>query len=454
MLEDPQFRGNAARILAPIYEDNERWEALTVTLEILAKTATDEAEKYQHLIHIGELSMGRLGVAEKAFSAYSRAFQILPDEGDTFEKLEQVCAILDVWGELVEILETAARGSSNSAARRLWGLAAKYYDSQLDNSEKAIEAYNHVLASDPQDPAPSPRWSRSTADSSVGMPWWGCCAPKSSCPSIPRSRSRCTARWRRFTKRCSVVPRTRCPASRKSWLSNPASDEALRGLDRLLARLERWTDLADNLQQQLALGDSQDVVVPLKLRLAELREKQLDEVAGAVEIYREVLEFEPDNYDAISALEGIMHRPGLRKDVAVILEPTYRAMGAWEKLVGVYEILVVEEDSPARKIDRLHQMASLYETAGDEPEKAFHTYGRALAFDPADERTQEEIERLARVLVLYDELAKLYERTVSELDNVDLQAQYHMKLARLFEENLQDTPSAISHYNQAWPPIP
>ncbi|MCU0661270.1 MAG: tetratricopeptide repeat protein, partial [Myxococcota bacterium] len=450
MLEDPQYRGNAARILAPIYEDCERWEALTVALEILAKTATDESEKYHHLIRIGELSMGRLGVAEKAFSAYSRAFQLFPDEGDTFEKLEQVCAILDVWGELVEILESTARGLSDSAsARRLWGLAAKYYDSQLENSEKAIEAYNHVLASDPQDPdaiaaleqiyGRLERW-----DALVGV--------LRSKIELSLDASVAESVYRQMALIYEEMlgrPEDAVACLKEILAIDPASDDALRGLDRLLARLERWTDLADNLQQQLALGDSEDIVVPLKLRLAELREKQLDEVEGAVEIYREVLEFEPDNYEAISSLEGIMQRPGLRKNVAVILEPTYRAMGAWEKLVGVYEILVVEEDSPVRKIDRLHQMATLYETAGDEPEKAFHTYGRALAFDPADERTQEEIERLARVLVLYDELAKLYERTVSELDNADLQAQYHMKLARLFEENLQDTPSAISHYNQA-----
>ena len=224
--------------------------------------------------------------------------------------------------------------------------------------------------------------------------------------------------------------------------------DLLQDLDKLYVQLEKWTDLADNLQQQLGQEGDPDRIVDLKLRLAGLRETRLDELHAAVEIYREIIEMDPENQPAIDALERIIEVQEFRKEVAEILEPIYRTLGVWEKLIGVFEIMIDSEETVARKVDLLHEIAGLYETTGDEPEKAFKTLGRALAQDPSEERTREELDRLARVLVLYDELANIYVSTVESIDNMDLAADYHLKIAVICEEQLQDVDRAIKHYRE------
>jgi tetratricopeptide (TPR) repeat protein len=178
-----------------------------------------------------------------------------------------------------------------------------------------------------------------------------------------------------------------------------ANLRALKALDRLYLAQKHWNDLGDNLVRQLALvADDRAERVRLLERLAELREKQLRETAAAVDTYRQVLELEADNQVAIKALERLIGDRENELAIAQILEPIYRASDDWKRQIGVYEIMVRHAYDPARKIQLLHTIGDLYEVGGDDGQKAFETYGRAMREDPAGAETTTRLERLARVL--------------------------------------------------------
>ncbi|MDJ0762320.1 MAG: tetratricopeptide repeat protein [Myxococcota bacterium] len=447
LLKDETYQLEAAQILTPFYEEREAWDNLLDTLEILVIRAEEVFEKYEHLLKKGEVAAQKLASPERAFVAYSRAFKVNPDDSRALEQLEQITAILDSWQEMAELLEAGAEITDDSeVAMHLWLRSAQIFDTQLDDVDRAINAFTKTLEVDPHhlDAISSleqifnrtERW-----DDLINV-----YKVKVDLLSDVEEKINIYFQMAMILEEMLERPEEAVQCLKEVLNIDGGNGAALKALDNLFVTLGQWPDLADNLQQQLSLGGDATDIVALKLRLAELRETNLAEVGAAIETYREVLEVDEANSDAITALERIIEDPDFKWDVADILEPIYQNAGSWEKLINVYEIMLEEEAETTRKVELLHRIANLYEASGDVPQKSFETLGRALKVDPADETTQEELQRLAGALVLYEELAAVYLSVVEDLDNYDLAAAYHFKIAELFEHQIHDVDSAIKHY--------
>lgn len=447
LLENESQQAEAARILAPFYEERGQFEKLVAAIEILIKHSDDSFENYENLLKIGEIYTGQLGSPERAFVAYSRAFTLNPAEPRALQVLEEITIILDSWKELVALLEKGGEQIDDvDIARNLWLRAAQIQDEQLENPERAIAAYHNALRADPHNREAVEALEQIYGRTEKWDDLVKILQTKVDLVLDVVEKEHIYSQMAMILEEMLGRPEEAVSCLKEILNVDPTNIGALEALEKLLVDLELWTDLADNLQQQLSLGGDPDKITSLKLRLADLRESRLEEIGAAIEIYREVLETDYSNERAITALERNLENKDYRSEVAQILEPIYRANNAWAKLVGIYEIMIEEDDEPARKVELFHQMSELYETAGDEPEKAFRTLGRALNIDPGDERTQEELERLARVIVLFDDLATLYSEVVEEVDDPDLAAAYHFKIAQIYAEQIQDMDSAIRHY--------
>jgi tetratricopeptide (TPR) repeat protein len=157
-----------------------------------------------------------------------------------------------------------------------------------------------------------------------------------------------------------------------------------------------WVDLADNLEAQLRLAEGEDAELHLMLRLATLRERDMGQIPEAIEGYRQVLDRDPGNVNALAALERLGESPDNELAIAEILEPLYRQAGNFQKLIGVHEVQVRNANDANRKVELLHQVATLYSDAAGDLNAAFETLARALREDPSSESTQHGLERLAR----------------------------------------------------------
>ena len=324
---------------------------------------------------------------------------------------------------------------------------AEIEDTRLNNVENAVAAFNKVLAQDPSD-----------ADALAAL-------------------DGLYARTERWTDLLSVFRRrlelTTDPVARENLLASmatvydeklndadsavrtyreileadPASGRALEALDKLFARLSRWSDLADNLQIRLDAATDPNEQTDLMLRLAQLREVQMGEIEAAVEIYHQVLQRDATSLAALSSLERLIQQPTHAVMVAEILEPVYRESGAYDKLVGVNEIQVRFATDPARRVELLHTIAELHESALDNPALAFQTLARALAEDPSHEPTVAALERLARALGTFADLARVYESLIAGAATPELKLVLLQRAATVHEEHLQDVQGAIAHYS-------
>ncbi len=223
---------------------------------------------------------------------------------------------------------------------------------------------------------------------------------------------------------------------------------ALSALGDLYETQSMWSELADNVTRELDLSEDPQHQTALMLRLASLREQRMGAVEGAIETYREVLQRDPTNEQALTALERLMQNAEHELAIGEILEPLYADMGEFTKLIGVHEIQARHAGSVELKVQLLHTIAELYEVQVGNLDKAVESYARALGEDPASESTQSQLERVALAANQAERLAQIYERQVAEVSDPHIASLLHVKAAQIRENMLNDVQGAIAHYTR------
>jgi tetratricopeptide (TPR) repeat protein len=458
-----QHKLTAAGILEPVYEQLGEWAPLIGVHEIQLAAEKDGLRRTQLLLRIGELWRTKLLDAEHAFDAYARAFREDPAVEAAKNQLEALAALLeDGWVRLVKLFEGALglNGPGASGARaseldpalahELATKVARSYQDRLGDSDKAVELYKRALSIEPDD-----------------------LAALTALEAIFTRDEKFPDLLDVYRRRVDIADGAderlaflfRIAALHEEMLGSqdeaiatyieilgqaPDDMKALRALDRLYVARGAWRDLGDNVSRQLTLVESPHEQVTLLVRLAQLRETHLNETAAAVETYRQVLELEDQNREAVAALERLIGSSSGEHELTIanILEPIYRARGEWNKQIGVYEIMARHAFDPARKIELLHKISELHEIGGDDSDAAFSTFARAMREDPRNEITHHQLDRLARGLGKWLEAAALYDQVANEAQEEDLKVALLFRRAQIQEHELRDDKAAVATYER------
>jgi tetratricopeptide (TPR) repeat protein len=448
LLQNEELRAEAAGILQEIYETRGDWEKLIQSLEILQAVEADKAARVNLLRKVARTAAENLGDLPRAFEAQSRALKDDPSNPETRGELEQLAAQANAWDKLDAVFsEIAGEISDERLAREYWMRLAGISE-KLGKIEDAANGYKRVLDIDPSDGEAlaamdalyrrTERWQDliEVFRRRIGL------------------TQEFTDREALFSHMAEVYedklsrPEDAITAYNEVLGEDPASHVALTALDGLYSRQSMWQELADNLEQQLRYATVDEEQIRLMLRLAALRESKMNLIESAIEIYRQVLERESSNAEALSALERLGKLPEHEVAIAEILEPLYRSSGDYLKLIGVHEVQVRRSDDVSRKVELLHQIAVLYEDAGGDLNSAFDTYARALAHDPALQETQDGLDRLARATGRFADLARVFEELAAQQQEPELSSQLYTMSARVYEADIGDLESAIRHYRK------
>ncbi len=449
LLDDAEVGVQAARILEAIYEVRGDWEMLIRALRVLHAGADAADEKLELITKIGRIYSEHVQDAEKAFDAYAEALRGAPDSESTLEALEVLALEQEKFPALAKLVEELAEATDIvDLARSLWIKAARIHSDQLDDVDASVRAYLKVLDLDPGDLEVlgaletlyrrTERWRDLVA----------VLRRRKNQTQDPLEQEELLVQMASIHDQALREPPEAIRLYQEILDIDPASRRALSALDDLYARQGMWGDLADNVDRQLRMADDPDEQINLMLQLAQLREQRMSAVEAAIRIYSDVLEREPSNAVALASLERLVQSNDHQTVIAEILEPIYHAANEFAKLIGIHEIQAKHASAPDRRVELLHRIAELYEVALDDPQSAFRSMARALAEDPANTRTQEELERLNRVAGGPEELASVYEERVETLEDLSLASHLLMKAAQIRETQLDDNETAIAHYRR------
>jgi tetratricopeptide (TPR) repeat protein len=440
-----------AGILEPVYEQLNEWAPLVGVHEIQLAATKDTLQKTSLLLRIGELQRTKLLDADKAFDAYARAFRGDPSTEAAKDQLEALSPLVeDGWGKLIGLYEGGLQNKDldQKLAHELATKVARSYEDRLGKSDRAVEFYRKALSIEQDDLAALAALEAIfTRDEKF--------------PELLDVYRRRVDIANDADERLDFL--FRIASLHEEMLNNqdeaittyieilgqaPDDLKALRALDRLYVQRGSWRDLGDNISRQLQLVESKHEQVALLVRLAQLRETHLNELGAAVETYRQVLDHEDQNRDAVAALERLITHAEHELTIANILEPIYKGRGDWTKSIGVYEIMARHAFDPVRKNELLHQIAELHEIGGDNADAAFATFSRALRDDPRNESTHQQLDRLSRGLDKWGDAAELYNQVAGEAQEDDLKVALLFRRAQIQEHELRDDQAAVATYER------
>ncbi len=158
----------------------------------------------------------------------------------------------------------------------------------------------------------------------------------------------------------------------------------------LLSRLKRLPALADILEKRCALSEG-SVLAEKRRELAEVFEK-LDNGKRAAAIYMDILQDNPDDAEALEALENLLKRGVEILSISKMVRPIYKAKGRYDALAEIDELLYSKVRTSQEKIELLLEIADCYDAHLSDAEKALNALFRALRLAPERSDIQAKVE--------------------------------------------------------------
>jgi tetratricopeptide (TPR) repeat protein len=446
-LADSARQMKAVEALEPLYEMGQELEHLVEAQRIRLAHAKKADVRVALLLRIGAFESA-LGRADGSFAAYAQAFREDPTSQSARQALEELATTLDKWAELVALYDEAIGGKKldQTLERELLLQVAIAYDERLGQAAKAVDYFRRAQEIQPEDPAALEALERLYTRTERWPDLVEVLKKKVDLVTSADERESIHGRIATIWEEAIGNADEAISAWQEVLGDNPASLQALRSLDRLYAGKGMHTELADNLQRQLALVSDEETTVFLLGRLGRLRLDDLGDKAAAVDTYRRLLDISPGHEATVEALERILPDREQELVVAEMLEPVYRLRNDFPRLIGVLEIEARHAQEAGRRIALLQEIATAFEDGCDDPGSAYGALCRALAESPLDPETERRAERLARVLGRFEDLVATYQKIAAAFGDDDVRRQLYHRIALLSELELgQDAASAAAY---------
>ena len=278
--------------------------------------------------------------------------------------------------------------------------------------------------------------------------------------------------------------------------------DVLRRIETLAADQERWSELYELYEHLIKHSENEDQRRELLLKAGRIARTKLNKAAEAEARYREVLVLDPEQYEALDALEQIYEAQGKVRDLISVCEQkaalpievgerialyrkiataaqyrqdSAKAEASWTKLLdldagdiealtaleshyreaGNYVKLADTMDRRAEVTEDVSELSALKVALGallhqhmDDPRAAVDAYEEALELDESSEEALSALERLYEETSEWAELARILESRIQVTTDEAAQRELLLRLAGLEERHLDMVDPAIRHYER------
>lgn len=440
----------AMAVLDRLYRAERRFADLRTLYERRLGQVTDPAEEWVLLNEVAQVEEEQLGDLPAAAERHWTLIEKNPHDVDALRAVERLSQQLKQWDRLDAALERRLQSKVTDEDRlsvylQLADLRRLY----LESPSGALECYRAALGLDGRNEvAIAGLEALSTEGGGVGVEAIGLLEPA----YARRGHfDKLAGLLRRRLEKADDPDEIRTLRLRLAELSSSELGDAagaFRALESafldspndldLFERLGGVAEAADQHEAFAAalvraidtgtLGDATEVA--FSRRVAELYEVVLGTPNEAARFHRRVLDDEPLDVPAFTALKQL-----------------YTKDEKWDALRRLYQQRIEATTDAGAKLDLLLQLCFLFEEILDEPQQAIESYEQALELDPGHTPSRRALQRLYARLNRWPELAELLQRDLDEAtgqEAVDLA----YELATIFESKLERVVDAVDHYEQ------
>lgn len=424
--------------LARIYQRLGDHAQLAGVYERLVEIGADKFAQIDWMMRIGDLAAQRLNDEARAIQWYERALELEPTHLPALQALEKLYARAEHWAPLIALHSREANHALDPL-RRAAALqkVAEIYEQKLGDRQQAIAHHARALGIVPgYEPSfralsrlytEAHRWNEliELYERAVEL------APD------PDTRFTFLFKIGRIWEDALNAPGQALHAYRRILQSDDRHFGALHALQRAAERAGEWEALVDGLAHEARLLEDPKRKVALLHRAGEVSEELLRDDERALSHYRAVLMLEARYAPALSSL-GRIH---------------FRA-GRWDDLLDVYRKELAIAGQPEQRASILHRMGRICEEQLGNEEEALNHYRRAVEAHRGHTVALHDYERLLATAGRHKELVQVLEEELKHLDDAGARARVALRVAEVYETQLDRSDKALEAYGSALEAVP
>ncbi|HRI06204.1 MAG TPA: tetratricopeptide repeat protein [Nannocystaceae bacterium] len=457
----------AIQALDRLYGQTERWPDQLQILERAFEVSNQRSERVELRHRIGALWETKLADMPRAVEAYREVLGMAADHAATVAALDRIVHgenepmlaaevlaplydQLAEWEKLVDIYEVMVRHTDDAAAKisRLHQIAG-IYERQLAVFEKAFDAYARALTIEPTNETTLAELDRLAGITGEWERLAALLAEQADNVLDPAVKVDMLLRVARIQENQLGAVEEAINRYRQVRDADPENEEAIANLDRIFTSLERWTDLVDNLRAQIESSDDENVTIEHQFRMAQVFQLNIGDLPKAIEVYREILNINPDHSPTLGALELIFAEGQHQHEIAEILEPLYYAAERWDALVKLAEVKLSVTAEAADRLSVIQNVAEICERRLGDAGQAYFWWLRAYMDDPLNETVTEEMTRLAEITQEWGYIVDVGEQVLDAgTASPEVRLAILSRSGRVLDKHVQDAARAIDAYRK------
>ncbi len=415
-----------------LYSKHNDWRAYAQVLDRYLPHLVTEEEKVATMRDLAKIQEQKLGQKDVAFLVMCRALQIDASDHTIREEVERLADETESYEELAAVYEEVGDALPRGPlAEKIYLTLAKVHDEKLDDSGAAEGALRKILEFDPT--------NATALDALAGMfsrrgrekEYIVALEQKLEAAGSIEDRKRILREIARVFDERLQDPFEAAQALLRGLELEPDT-ETLQILTQLYRRQKQWVDVANTLLRARDLAGSPEERAAIQVDVSTVYEREMGDDEGAVEGYRQALEFDPGNREALDALERL-----------------YTKLDRPADLLAVYERQLELSQDYRERVKVLFKSASIWEDKYQNLGHADACIEGVLSIDPQNLQAIKALERLRRSQGRWEELIGVLERHVALCPSLEEQAEIWVEMGDVFHQQLKQVDRAVNTYHHA-----
>ncbi len=441
---------NVAQLLEPVYKARNDWPNLVRVFEVEARHALDPARKIALLHQVAECYETGSDDPERAYDALGRALQEDAQNEETQGRIERLARVLGKFEDLVRRYGEIVTGVTDEELKRaVYHKIALLNEVELGRDAQAAEAYARALETSPADLEAANALEQIYLRNADYPNLVVLLERKVDIVANPVEKKELLFKAAQLHEEVLESPDKAIAAYRLVLGIDETDSVALENLERLYIRLSRWNDLKDVYAKKAELATNPADKKQMLFVLGQVYDRELGDAERAIETYRSILDIDPDDVEAIQALDRL-----------------YDQTKRWYDLLSVLEREIELAPSAGEGVSLRFRVGELWRTELKDVTRAVEAYRQVLSLDPTHEATLRALESLMRgtdepVLageVLepiyesageWERVIEVYEVMVARADDAVRKIDLLGKIASLYERRLANQLAAFDAYGRA-----
>jgi tetratricopeptide (TPR) repeat protein len=400
-----------------------------------SERASSKTERARAFAEIGKLYAHELSDKEQALVAFTQSFCEDPEQPQVVSELERLCgASQDSWNEVVSSCQSTLAESEDSSPETknaIGNRLGRWYVDKLQRPDLALPCYQAVVQSDPSNDAALDGMTQIYRKAQQWQELGMVLTRRADAAKTPAQARDLRAEAAEILEQYLNDTQSARALYEQILSDDPGHSRASDAVARIYEHTRDFANLVKHLSRRSEAERGEEKLRSLA-RIAEVYETQLSDEAEATRRYKELLELDAHNADALRGLDRI-----------------HSKLGRFQELLENLQLQIEAAATPRQKLTLWERVAALHEEEFLDPRQAAEAFEQVLKLDPNSENTLTALVRLYRGLERWEDVAQIYERHLKLVSEAPRKLALTLARAKVLAEQIGSPDRAIEAFERA-----